>query len=271
MSLSGPRRLDAIAAGMAALVEHVDTLSADLAALVADERARSAAALGIQAEEEAAKILILLDLVRMGWRDQKACVNQIDRFYDHLARGIYAQVVHFRPATVKELQRLIDFERRSRYLDGPNDVDWIFRNEVLTRRESSLYVDYVHTEDGDEWVSPASRDEYKSAWRVDAARLALLLAKAGATSRDGLEIVARDWRGVSLDPDTHWQVAAAINAGVLRAVHAAGLSDPGMTETEAAWLCDRWTFPLGRFDMDQVEVSDAELEEQRDRWWRQQL
>jgi hypothetical protein len=30
--------------------------------------------------------------------------------------------------------------RRSHYLLGPNNVDWIFRNQLIADRESSLYV-----------------------------------------------------------------------------------------------------------------------------------
>ena len=40
------------------------------------------------------------------------------------------------------------------------DVDWIFRNEVLTTREQRLYVDYVEYDDGSRrWEGPAERAE----------------------------------------------------------------------------------------------------------------
>jgi hypothetical protein len=48
-----------------------------------------------------------------------------------------------RPGTLAELQEYVDNHREEFYLDGPNDVDWIFRNEVLEGREGALYVDYV--------------------------------------------------------------------------------------------------------------------------------
>lgn len=60
-----------------------------------------------------------------------------------------------------EAKRHVDRERRTLYLDGPNDIDWIFRNDITQRREEAMYLDYVayrdHFHDEHVWYSPNPR------------------------------------------------------------------------------------------------------------------
>jgi hypothetical protein len=83
-------------------------------------------------------VLILLDLVRLGWRDHSKVKAQISPFYDHLGRCIYVEVLESRPADFAEVRRMVEDMRQAYFLDGPNDVDWIFRNELLSSREEGL-------------------------------------------------------------------------------------------------------------------------------------
>lgn len=48
--------------------------------------------------------------------------------------GIYVDATQIRPADFREVRERIDRPRRSHYLDGPNDVDWIFRNQLFSQR-----------------------------------------------------------------------------------------------------------------------------------------
>ncbi len=100
------QRVALIAEGLDLIAEQVTTLHGDLRHLIEVGRRRSAAVVDGLAQEEAAKPLILLDVVRMGWRDQALVQRQLRRFYDHLARGIYARVVDVRPADLAEVRRL---------------------------------------------------------------------------------------------------------------------------------------------------------------------
>jgi hypothetical protein len=88
------------------------------------------------AEEEAGKFLILLDAVRCGRKRQKVFAEQLERSHDRLAKGLYVATVSIRPAISAELLSYLEGLRVQLYLDGPNDVDWIFRNEVLSGRET---------------------------------------------------------------------------------------------------------------------------------------
>jgi hypothetical protein len=186
-------------------------LHGDLLHLVEEGRPRAAAVVDAVATEEAAKIIILLDLVRSGWMDQNVVKCQVERFYNHIARGLYARLIAGRPQDLKEIRGYADMLRRSRYLDGPNDVDWIFRNEIQADREDSLYVDYVAAEDQCFWITPANRDEYPSLRPSLIIELAIALKRVGATSVEGLKIITDEWQDVMISDDTHWQTVEAIN------------------------------------------------------------
>jgi AbiV family abortive infection protein len=152
------QRFCVLSEGMELLADNVATLDLDASTLVASRRSRGAAVLRCFAEEEAAKVLILLDLARAGWKNHAAVKACMQNFYAHLARGLYAQAYDGSPADLAEVRGYVEQLRQQYYLDGPMDVDWIFGNEVLTSREERLYVDYVEDENGDRhWTGPADR------------------------------------------------------------------------------------------------------------------
>jgi hypothetical protein len=192
-TIPAAKRMPLIAEGLGLIAEHVTTLHGDLLHLIEVGRRRSAAVVDGLAQEEAAKALILLDIVRTGWRDQVLVLQQLRRFYNHLARGIYARVVDGRPADLAEVRRYVDSLRRSHYLDGPNDVDWTFRNQIMAEREDDLYVDYVVAEDESFWTTPARRDDYPARRPSMIIELVVALDRLGCLSVKGLEVVASAW------------------------------------------------------------------------------
>jgi len=146
-SLGRPALLEAVAEGMGLLVEHVGALERAAERLRSEETPRGVEAITAIADEEAGKFLILLDVARCAYLDAAKKRDQLKRCADHIAKGIYARVADIRPADFSELVRYVDLLRRSYYLDGPNDVDWLFRNEIMAEREERLYVDYVETDE----------------------------------------------------------------------------------------------------------------------------
>lgn len=266
------KRLDALAEGLDLLVEHVETLRNDLVCLVEANRPRASAIVEDYSEEEAAKVLILLDLVRMGFRNQKAANEQVSRFYSHLARCIYAEVAAMRPASFGEVRSLVDLLRESHYLDGPNDIDWIFRNQLLTRREETLYVDYVQDENGEpRWVTPAAYDQSNLWVSTGVQDLVVALSRCGCTSRGGLEVVARAWSRRPPQDITHWREVARINADIVDELLAKDLARPEVTTQDIHLVHDRWLFPMGSLDLSQIEIPPSALENQRVRRMRQEL
>ncbi|MEV8545619.1 hypothetical protein [Streptomyces sp. NPDC051572] len=267
LNLPKTERLVLVAEGLELLAEHVGTLRDDLIHLQEAGRSRGAAVIDGLASEEAAKLLILLDVVRMGWADTDAVRGQLRNFYNHLARGIYVRVIAGRPADLAEVRRYAESLRRSLYLDGPNDVDWIFRNSVEADREESLYVDYVTTEGDSAWITPARLSDLKlSSWPSMVIDLALALHRFGCTSEKGLEIIAKEWSGVSLADDTHWGVVEQVNRSILEMLEAAGLCSADLTQRDVRLAVEQWTFPLGGLDLSAIKVTKTELAAERERW-----
>jgi hypothetical protein len=88
------------------------------------------------AEEEAAKILILVDAVRC---PPELITSRLSRivgwFYDHLARLIYAEAVSWKPTNLAELREYVDRQRRGHYLEG-HAGEYIMPNWAVYQRES---------------------------------------------------------------------------------------------------------------------------------------
>ncbi|MFF5575682.1 hypothetical protein [Streptomyces luteogriseus] len=267
LTLPKQQRLGVIAEGLQLLAEHVGTLRDDLTHLQEAQRSRGAAVIDGLASEEAAKILILMDVARMGWDDDSAVARQIKSIISHRVRGIYGRVIEGRPASFGEVRRYADSLRRSHYLDGPNDVDWIFRNVVEAEREESLYVDYVTSEGVSSWITPASGSELRlELWPSMVIDLALALHRLGCTSEAGLTIIADEWKDVSLEDSTHWSVVEEINTAIFDKLNAAGLCSDDLTASDVRLAREHWIFPLGSLELSEIKVTQADLQAQREQW-----
>ncbi|MGP4751501.1 hypothetical protein [Agrobacterium pusense] len=199
-NLSYEERLGFIAAGLPILLESSRSLYA--ASQTVSEMTREANVLKGLAEEEAAKILILIDIMRcprklvggrigamMGW------------FYDHLARLLYAEACGWRPINLKELRGIIDQRRVAYYLEGEMG-EFIAPNSLIYQRESRLYADIEALDDGTlQWVAPSG---YKSFYErtPDALLVAEALSTIGAFSKEGLHIISQVWSDVDFHDET---------------------------------------------------------------------
>lgn len=265
LHLERSQRFAVIAEGLNFLAEHVAALHRDIAHLAATKDGqRGTAVLAAQADEEAAKILILLDLVRVDQNDE-AVGRQLRRFYNHLARCIYTEIARMRPATFAEVRRLVETMRQSHYLDGPNDVDWIFRNQLLAQREESLYVDYVHEEDGDRWTSPAANNALPFGPSAALPNLVAALHRFGCTSRSGLDLIAQKWAKMAVEDSTPWPEIAAANRSIVKTLIARGIASADANSSDVSIVVDRWAYPLGTLDLRQRDVATSELQAERDR------
>jgi AbiV family abortive infection protein len=264
LGLRPDRRLDAIAEGLGLIAEHAATLDRDVRQLAEIDGNRGAVILNAIAEEEAAKALILLDLVRAGAQDQKTVARQLKRFSDHLARCIYVELAAMRPATFREARDLVDIHRVDYFLDGPSDGDWIFRNRLLEQREQSMYVDYVHTEESDEWRTPATANSGPIPALFSSARdLVASLHSLGALTRNGLDIIVDVWDDVTLSDDTHWQAERALNVEAVERICTNLPTPPGSVDIQR--VVETWGFPLVALNLDLKRIRTEELEAERDR------
>ena len=224
------------------------------------------------ATEEAAKALILVDLVRCP-RGVPERAEQAKRFRDHLAKRIYAEMSSFpRIWSFGELERAVELDCQPYYLDGPNQVDWIFRNAILEKREEALYVDFIQglTEDTDAYawrVPPDSRarlllfgsDEYRT---PDCVQLVQDLLTVGACSAEGLTVLADLWRDLRPESGTtRKQLRERIGQTLDR------LADLGLSGDDAAAaerIIRYWQYPMWSIPMREFHGQSADLSQLRD-------
>lgn len=264
--LDDRRFFPAVAEGLALVEKNLDRLCSGIATLQAADQPHPARVLSLLAEEEAAKYLILLDAARCPREPQERLSRQLHRFNDHLAKGLYARVCGWRPVTLAELQEYIDHERQELYLDGPNDVDWILRNDIKQQREGALYVDYVQRDEGCEWWDPARTEEWFKGTSLPASvKLARHFHAAGFSAAEALATVAELWRAIPLAGDTRCQVILTANHQTLEFLNARGLL---LEQPQDVYqhIMREWQFPMHGLDLSPIKVSAETLRERQRHW-----
>lgn len=274
-SYSKQRLFEEIAAGIPLIMRNAEHLRESSERVRLAEANRASNILRGFADEEAAKVLILLDVVRAS-EDSMLKANTLKNFSSHLAKRIYTLVCSYpNIQSFGELTRLVDLERRANYLDGPNDVDWILPNSIHTERERELYVDYMEDiteqQGGRFWVEPSISDdpEVLSYHRSDTLHLCRALCDIGATSKDGLAAIADVWKGFRTEHDTcrsevHKTIRRMLN-------HQDVCRDSTVDEETKRIIIHYWTFPLWslspiRLD-DRTAVEDLRVERKRTMQW----
>ena len=196
--------LQEVAHGIDRLIANSQRLDASAQRLSQAGDEASATLLGSFADEEAAKVLILMDAVRCPAAETEARTRTLKRWSDHLWKGIYVRSCDWSVSNFQELKSYIDAELRPFYLDGPMDVDWIFRNEIRDQRERQIYVDLVEdiTETGGDrqnswWAAPEDFSSAGFKYRTSrCVHVAASLHALGFSTERGLEHVAKIWQPI---------------------------------------------------------------------------
>nr|ARX60182.1 hypothetical protein pVAPN1572_1404 [Prescottella equi] len=267
------KRFAELAGGLPLLAESVRERSADADQLADARRFQSAAVLRSFAEEEAAKVLILLDLARCGWDNDDRVKVGLSAFYNHLARGLYVQAYWTSPADLAEVKEIVDFGRQELYLDGPTGADWIIRNDVMGNRESALYVDYIETGDGKrQWTGPAER-----AARFDepfdyalpackAVSLVGAMDRVGLLTEAGLYATRDAWGDTPVDDHKmRYTKLVPINEAVIRNLERRGGLASDCSPEDVRYVVKNWIFPLIGLDLSLREVKVSELRKEQER------
>ena len=215
------------------------------------------------AEEEAAKVPILIDLVRCPQIPERR-VETLKRFYGHVAKRIYAMTCSYpRIASFGELCELIEMECRPYYLDGPNLVDWIVPNSISAEREQTVYVDYVQDiteEAGDyHWRTPSVQPLDPWPYETpDCVRLSLALSKAGANAPDGLAEIANIWSSFEPKPETNREELRNLISLTLDrlAKRVRSASD----EHVSRFIISSWSYPLWPLTMKEPSWNTTNIE-----------
>jgi AbiV family abortive infection protein len=259
----------AVSRGLELVIENVTALSADAEALFESGRHRGGRILKAFAEEEAAKILILLDAVRCPTEtgaDRANLVRQLRAFNDHVPKGIYVEYCDWRPATFEEADRYASRERSTLFINSSDYEAWIERNKILQDREDLIYVSYVKAYGNQYWNSPALYPEFlaKGDCRLSTSTILSLvnaMKRCGFFSDRALREVAAIWRSIRMTNDFHIGDIEKLNRSTLQAVELAGLfSDP--SNSDFGVVIDR-LFPLYAVDLTAIRVKEAEMEKVR--------
>ena len=258
----------AVAEGLTLVVKHAEHLWGGAKALYETGQHHPARVLALIAGEEAAKYLILMDAIRGPKSPQERRACQLGRFNDHIAKGLYAVAASMRPSNLRQLQEYLNPYRHTLYLDGPNDVDWIFRNEIKEERESMLYVDYVESNGAFRWSDPTIGAVLKSNMRLLPSRAlttALGLHQVGVGTSQALDAIAGYWREISPTHDTTWEEIKSANFQTLTLLDEHGLL---MEQTSDIYsrIVHGWQFPMYDLELTLIDVKPSELHKQQNNW-----
>lgn len=255
------KRLELLAPGLPKLVEHVLALSVEVQAMSDAGQHRSADIVDNLMQEEAAKLLILLDMVRAGVGNDDVVKKYVRAFYDHLSRCVVAEVATYRIASFGELREAVERLRSSHYPDGPNDVEWVFRNHLIATRENAMYVDYVQTDDGPGWISPGDYGS-PSYGPSPVVNLIASLSRTGVTTVDGLRLVEGVWQGCHFEDSDHWEVIRLRNLETISALREAGLASSEV-DGDAFTVMNQWGFPTAQLELSLLKIDIEGLRDEQ--------
>lgn len=253
-----------VSVGLKCILENAASIQRDAKLLGEHDRLHGCRILCLIAGEEAAKFFILLDAIRCPRVPHDQFARQLSRFHDHLSKGIYADICGMRPASFGEIATYVERERRDYYLDGPNDIDWIFRNSILQGREETMYVDYVETDEGHSWLTPLGID-FAPMTELPGLRIASALDELGFTTPEALAVIAKQWRSAPMTDDFHWSHLRELNIKTMEDLASRRLLHDEPSEVSQV-VIDEWLFPLYSLDMTPIRVNKNELREIQKRW-----
>ncbi len=266
--LSDERLFEEVAKGLELVFENSMRIYSDACQLADKRNSRGHRILCLIAEEEAAKYLILLDAIRCQRTNTTFFSRQLKRYNDHLAKGIYIEYAWTKPSTFGEVDKWINRQRQEYYLDGPNDVDWVFRNRVVQQREEAMYVDYIKSDGENLWLSPSRYDVVGLSGLMPAiVKLVQALNGVGFANAQALAKIASIWRSVQMVDSLNWyDDLRGLNIQTLEKLNESGLLKE-QREDAYAVIIDLWLFPLYQLELEMVKVDKTNLHEECDRYW----
>ena len=261
-----PKRLAFIAEGLPITLSSAQGFWQ--AARKVSEDVREAVVLVNQAKEEAAKILILMDMVRCpGPLLASRIGDMVKWFYCHRARLIYAEAVSWKPADVAQLREYVDRSRRSHDLEGAVG-EYIVPNSTIFNRERLLYSDIAAFEgQGPMWSNPA--DQIHESSFLDLPPVVLKLAEAmsllGMFTLHGLEVTADAWGTTNFKDKESYLQASALTRTLMERLIRKGLPSDQAEERHLSLLLGDWPLPMYNLDFGLIQVSLKDLRDEQER------
>lgn len=264
---SAADRLAFIAQGLPII--HASAMGFWSASAELQEKPREAEVLAGFAKEEAAKILILLDVVRCPDKRLAGKLNKlVGRFYGHLDRLIYAELAEWWFADVADLRKAVEPLRKAHDLEG-NMGECIVPNDALYRRESKLYADVEAYEDGTPiWNAPVVHLSGFPARMPAVVQLVDAMAACGMFTLAGLKATSEIWGQLGFQEKETLQDAERLTQELLARLIAEGLPSASATRDHVNTLHRHWPLPMDNVDLDPIPVSLEELKAEQNRLYR---
>jgi len=257
---------DEISEDLSLVADNAIRINHDAQVLFNNKQMRGARVLSVFAEEESAKFLILLDAVRCPRTPQSRLCNHLGKYYSHLAKGLYAECCNWKPSIFAELKDGIIRESHDYYLDGPNDIDWIFKNNIIQSREDTLYVNYVENDGKHYWQSPEQLDTMFAIYSVPASVvLVTSLRNIGCTKPESLKVIAARWFDVPISDDLTWRTVQDTNFAILEEMDRSLILND-QPSSEYSCVANKWSFPMYDLDLKEIKVDKKQLEQVRREW-----
>ncbi len=263
IQLNSKNFIKEVSIGLGIIYESCEALHRSSLMLNKNEEYRGARILESVANEEAAKFMILIDAIRCPKKQQKYLSRQLEKFNEHLAKGIYAKMCGWRPDKYSSLCEYIEGELDEYYLDGPEGVEWVFRNSIISDREESMYVDYVqYEEDKHSWLTPKRFEDIGIG--ISSYNSAVEMAKSfylsGVTSVESLTMFSEYWRNFEFSGETHYKEFKSANYESLKLLDEKGLLKEAPNPCYSL-LINEMPFPLYKepIKMNKVPIEDLKV------------
>ncbi len=218
------------------------------------------------AKEEAAKILVLMDLLRC----PEALITDrlgmlVNRFYGHLERLIYAQVTEWWSEDIARLRKAVEPLRKTHYLEG-NLGEYILPNSTLYDRESKLYADIEAYEDGAAlWNAPTVYPSHFPPMKPRVLVVAEAMSALGMFTPAGLKAVAEVWAPLAFTDTETLHDGERLTRQLLERLIAESLPGEEATQEHVDDLTRSWPLPMYDVDLSPIPVTLEELKAEQDR------
>lgn len=251
--MSHRERIKFISEGLPIIMESANSLMA--AAQSLSSFPRESEILKGLAEEECAKILILLDIVRCPSPAVENRINSMMKwFYSHLARLLYAKCQGLRPSTPNDLQKYIDAERRSHFIEGYAG-EYISPNWNIYSRESALYADIqCDGENEISWHSPNSDDYLRIKTDSKSHEIVNSLYNLGAFTLNGLENMHAIWEKVDFSGEIDLYIKHELEYEMVKKFINQGITSERDTQNDVYVLYDYWQIPMYQINFEKKVV-----------------
>lgn len=251
--------LDIICASAQSFWESAKVLSAT---------SREAEILEDFATEEAAKILIFLDIYRAPAGQRSAVFEcHLKRIYSHHARLLYVDATSWKPVNKAQLQDYLDHSRQSHIVDGPVS-EFIMPHGPTYRREQKLYADVVAYEDDEvHWNDPLMPFRMPRPFLRHAPPILSLVSgmkRLGIFSVDGLDAITSTWGETAFRDEDGLPKARSLSLEMLGRLEARGQISEEASEADVGFVADAWPFPMWDMELRRIDVPLEELEAERD-------